>query len=77
MSKLDETFNVSSPEPDEDKSDVVDINAEIVESTNENISLEKINPGHLNIASSWTSASFSHDYATPGYENSNFIKKWK
>jgi len=35
MSKLDETFNVSSPEPDEDKSDIVDINAEIVESTKE------------------------------------------
>mgnify|MGYP001250876487 FL=1 len=41
----------------------------------ENISLEKINPEHLNIASSWTSASFSHDYATPGYKNSNFIQK--
>lgn len=42
---------------------------------NENISLEKINPEHYNIASSWTSASFSHDYATPGYENSNFTPK--
>ena len=41
MSKLDETFNVSSPEPDEDKSDIVDINAEIVESTKENTGLEK------------------------------------
>ena len=42
---------------------------------NENISLEKLNPGHSNTSSSWTSASFSHDYATPGYENSNFIHK--
>ncbi len=41
----------------------------------ENISLEKVNPTHINIASSWTSSSFSDGYATPGCENSNFIKK--
>lgn len=39
MSKLDETFNVSSS--DEEKSDVVDIKAEIIESMNETTSLEK------------------------------------
>ena len=41
---------------------------------NENISLEKINPFYLNTESNWTSASFFNNYATPGYENSNFIK---
>lgn len=42
---------------------------------NENVSLEKINPAQTNTASSWTSASFSYNYATPGYVNSNFIQK--
>ena len=40
---------------------------------NENVSLEKLNPTSLNISSNWSSASSSENYATPGYENSNFI----
>ena len=39
MTKLDETFNTTPS--DEEKSDIVDINAEIVESINESSSLEK------------------------------------
>ena len=40
----------------------------------ENISLEKLNPTDFNISSNWSSASSSENYATPGYQNSNFIK---
>lgn len=40
---------------------------------NENVSLEKLNPTSLNISSNWSSASSSENYASPGYENSNFI----
>ena len=39
----------------------------------ENVSLEKLNPTSLNIFSNWSSASSSENYATPGYENSNYI----
>ena len=38
----------------------------------ENISLEKIDLLGLNNSSNWTSAATSENYATPGYQNSNF-----
>ena len=43
----------------------------------ENVSLEKINPMDLNIYSNWSSSSSSENYATPGYQNANFVSVQK
>lgn len=43
----------------------------------ENVSLEKINPMGLNIYSNWSSSSSSENYATPGYQNANFVSVQK
>ena len=40
----------------------------------ENVSLEKLRPTLINVSSNWSSASSVENYATPGYENSNFTE---